>query len=565
MSGSASAKRLTRTWEGLEEKPSKKKANPFVSPKYPVLASYSSPSSACKLRPLLNPNEPSSENNPLIHIQIPALSTRIGVWAMLRYVELRDNSEECVKQCFREAAIRIRAVLDEKVVESAKSSEIAAILQECFTTEDVEECFRDFADDFAAQLASTSVSSGGDINSTAIAAILWNQFALKKSARRKAGHRSVSVFSQCPLSATVPGSPISDYLFFDSILPGPDFRGFGLGEAKLQDNIELASSLARHCAEHLFRDYRRCIYASLCHDDQNFRAELFFRWPHPTVTDMECVHHATIFETNKHAELPCFLQTFTELLRQIRDIDDDFLSKDLPQQIAVPSLPPAWEPYFVAPILLAHARYTVYKAGDRVVKLFSDLDTPELPRPLNEVWEQKEPLLVRVQRCKELLEESGLKDVRVAEILGACILSYTYEKSVEQITSAHFRSLFQRLAQLHARGLVYGDLRFANVVFGVNHKAYLIDMDMVGINSKTRYVSGYKTLSNPSRRLRAEKRMSSSDDLIDLAFMMRSCKPVEKAHVQSWETACSAVVQKTWPAELDNFPLSHLPEPEEKE
>jgi tRNA A-37 threonylcarbamoyl transferase component Bud32 len=96
---------------------------------------------------------------------------------------------------------------------------------------------------------------------------------------------------------------------------------------------------------------------------------------------------------------------------------------------------------------------------------------------------------VEERRCPECYIESDLNAEMVVEWTNPlnmkdtlAIIRYLYvEGSHEPSTVQHFYILITKIIVLHLQGIVHGDLRFANVVFGLNQST-LLDYDYSGKN-----------------------------------------------------------------------------------
>jgi len=77
------------------------------------------------------------------------------------------------------------------------------------------------------------------------------------------------------------------------------------------------------------------------------------------------------------------------------------------------------------------------------------------------------------------------------------IISYTFVKGIV----GHFTSLAEGLLKLHIKSLVYGDIRFANVVFNEGgDRATIIDFDYSGVNNRKTYPTRFNLDITDGRR-----------------------------------------------------------------
>ena len=125
------------------------------------------------------------------------------------------------------------------------------------------------------------------------------------------------------------------------------------------------------------------------------------------------------------------------------------------------------------------------KVEDFVYKAFDYRSTLRKPTNIRERCE----IPVEERRCPKYYIESDLNAEMVVEWTNPlnmkdtlAIIRYLYvEGSHEPSTVQHFYILITKIIVLHLQGIVHGDLRFANVVFGLNQST-LLDYDYSGKN-----------------------------------------------------------------------------------
>ena len=119
---------------------------------------------------------------------------------------------------------------------------------------------------------------------------------------------------------------------------------------------------------------------------------------------------------------------------------------------------------------------TVFKFYDRGIHLNENLNLDAMRTLVNEV----RPL-------------QGMKLIPDSDTSRLYELSYTYvENGGGPLTLQSFFGIVSTLCEMHQRNLVHGDIRFPNMVFGVE-KSFLIDFDFVGKNNSDHYPLRYNS------------------------------------------------------------------------
>jgi len=105
------------------------------------------------------------------------------------------------------------------------------------------------------------------------------------------------------------------------------------------------------------------------------------------------------------------------------------------------------------------------------------------------------------------------------------IISYTFVKGIV----GHFTSLAEGLLKLHIKSLVYGDIRFANVVFNEGgDRATIIDFDYSGVNNRKTYPTRFNLDITDGRRhssVGGEKVLKLEHDVFSLQWMCKQYHP----------------------------------------
>jgi hypothetical protein len=105
----------------------------------------------------------------------------------------------------------------------------------------------------------------------------------------------------------------------------------------------------------------------------------------------------------------------------------------------------------------------------------------------------------------------------------------------------HFICLIESLAHLHERGIVHGDIRASNIIFGANGGATLIDFDFSGDESR-KYPKGFNRDIEDGRRARSarpDSNLSFDHDWEALAALMEMACVTDATTL--WNNAKSAV------------------------
>ena len=119
---------------------------------------------------------------------------------------------------------------------------------------------------------------------------------------------------------------------------------------------------------------------------------------------------------------------------------------------------------------------TVLKFYDRGIHLNENLNLDAMRRLVNQV----KPL-------------PGMKLIPDSDTSRLYELSYTYvENGDYPLTLKSFFGIVSTLSEMHKHNLVHGDIRFPNLVFGVE-KSFLIDFDFVGENESDCYPPRYNS------------------------------------------------------------------------
>jgi hypothetical protein len=107
------------------------------------------------------------------------------------------------------------------------------------------------------------------------------------------------------------------------------------------------------------------------------------------------------------------------------------------------------------------------------------------------------------------------------------VISYPFiAGSHDPSTVKHFVSLIERLQALHKDGVVHGDVRASNVVFGENGTASLIDFDLAGRGGEKKYPAGYVLEVGDGARHRtasAGRLLEFAHDFFAVGAMMKLC------------------------------------------
>ena len=108
-----------------------------------------------------------------------------------------------------------------------------------------------------------------------------------------------------------------------------------------------------------------------------------------------------------------------------------------------------------------------------------------------------------------------------------CIISYPYIVGSHRPSVAkHFVSLIKCLQALHKDGIVHGDVRASNVVFGENGIASLIDFDFAGRATERTYPLGFVLKIDDGARHReasSGRVLEFAHDVFAVGAMMRLC------------------------------------------
>jgi serine/threonine protein kinase len=125
---------------------------------------------------------------------------------------------------------------------------------------------------------------------------------------------------------------------------------------------------------------------------------------------------------------------------------------------------------------------------------------------------------------------------------GLTVIKYTFiegdhaPKTVGQVVE-----VVKQLARLHSRGIVHGDVRAFNIVFGPQSR--LIDFDLAGTAGTKRYPSGYNsnTLVDSQRHqdAKAGELLQKEHDRFSLAWILDKFVPIDENSVVKWTSSVS--------------------------
>ncbi|KNC53619.1 hypothetical protein, variant [Thecamonas trahens ATCC 50062] len=130
------------------------------------------------------------------------------------------------------------------------------------------------------------------------------------------------------------------------------------------------------------------------------------------------------------------------------------------------------------------------------------------------------------------------------------------------VTTAHFDDVAARLKKLHAAGIVHGDVRRSNVVFGNNGKGYLIDFDLarpVG----TVYPARLRVVRDGSRApgcVNSTASMAVAHDVFALGGVMELYQAVDNGRQSEWIALVESLKAEEHGAAVGKLP-SEWPNP----
>jgi len=140
-----------------------------------------------------------------------------------------------------------------------------------------------------------------------------------------------------------------------------------------------------------------------------------------------------------------------------------------------------------------------------------------------------------------------------AESKKIVLLKYPFlEGSHTPSLVGHFLSIKAQITVLHGANLVHGDIKLANLLFSFEDgKAigFLIDMDLVGIHNKTRYIENYNPNIKDGKRehrAKSKKVMLKQNDLYSFGFLCSQFECKDKKQNAVWEKAWSLFYQDKW-------------------
>jgi serine/threonine protein kinase len=121
------------------------------------------------------------------------------------------------------------------------------------------------------------------------------------------------------------------------------------------------------------------------------------------------------------------------------------------------------------------------------------------------------------------------------------IISYPFIDGSHHPSSARqFVALVEQLSSLHNRGLVHGDVRASNIVFG-DGTANLIDFDFAGKADDKLYPEGFvtdaKLLGDVARHRSAQagKELKPEHDWFSLGTVMEFVEPEDSKGIPRWQ------------------------------
>ncbi|KNC55323.1 uncharacterized protein AMSG_10969 [Thecamonas trahens ATCC 50062] len=130
------------------------------------------------------------------------------------------------------------------------------------------------------------------------------------------------------------------------------------------------------------------------------------------------------------------------------------------------------------------------------------------------------------------------------------------------VTTAHFDDVAARLKKLHAAGIVHGDVRRSNIVFGNNGKGYLIDFDLarpVG----TVYPARLRVVRDGSRApgcVNSTAIMAVAHDVFALGGVMELYQAVDNGRQSEWIALVESLKAEEHGAAVGKLP-SEWPNP----
>ncbi|KNC49056.1 uncharacterized protein AMSG_05015 [Thecamonas trahens ATCC 50062] len=130
------------------------------------------------------------------------------------------------------------------------------------------------------------------------------------------------------------------------------------------------------------------------------------------------------------------------------------------------------------------------------------------------------------------------------------------------VTTAHFDDVAARLKKLHAAGIVHGDVRRSNIVFGNNGKGYLIDFDLarpVG----TVYPARLRVVRDGSRApgcVNSTAIMAVAHDVFALGGVMELYQAVDNGRQSEWIALVESLKAEEYGAAVGKLP-SEWPSP----
>lgn len=134
--------------------------------------------------------------------------------------------------------------------------------------------------------------------------------------------------------------------------------------------------------------------------------------------------------------------------------------------------------------------------------------------------------------CQSVMSEPDFAVIRYPFVEGAHVPS-----SVGQ-----FKTLIEEVRRMHQQGVVHGDLRASNVVFGPRGRVTVIDFDLAGPQDVRRYPAGFCRDIDDGKRARdasAGRPLLFSHDWYAVAAMMRMCALGDEVPV--WRDLCDRV------------------------